>query len=132
MFAAAAAAAVLALLPPPGAVAWSVDYETASAAGHRWTERSSTGIFFDVVVEGSLTDTGPGCHALWTRITYDLFPTPPVKRAEICGGGTTPVAVRISARPTTTGSLAVCRGTQNTQSCSAWQSITAWPVRTPA
>jgi len=131
LFAAVATAAALALAPPVGAVPWSLAYETASAGGHRWVERGS-GVFPDVVVEGTLTGNGPGCHALWIRMIYDLAPAWPVKKAEVCGTQTAPVQVRFSGFPTTTGSVTVCRGTQDTQHCAAWQSITTWPVRPPA
>jgi hypothetical protein len=130
---AAVTAVVLALAPPAGAVPWSVAYETATAGGHRWTERPAGAVFPDLVVAGSLTGQGSACHALWLRVTYDLFPSAPVKRAEICGAGTTPVSFRLPGyRPTTTAAVTLCRGTQNTQNCASWHSITTWPVRTPA
>ena len=125
---AVAAGAVIALAP----VTWSSTLDGATAAGQRWTEPSSTGVFGDLVVEGTLTGGGTGCHAVWARFTYDLFPAPPARVAQVCGAATAPVSLRVSIRPTTTGSITVCRGTDNTQNCAAWQSITTWPVRTTA
>ncbi|MEE1938329.1 hypothetical protein V1L54_02695 [Streptomyces sp. TRM 70361] len=112
----------------PAAVEWSARHGTATAAGERWTESTGTGFFRVLVLDGELINTGGECYSVWTRFVYDLAPAPARKQAEICGPGTTGVEVRQSYLPTTTGSLAVCRGTTGTADCGAWQSITWWPV----
>ncbi|CAL9446606.1 hypothetical protein SUDANB106_02385 [Streptomyces sp. enrichment culture] len=109
-------------------VPWSVRHGSASASGERWVETSVAGIFHTLVIRGELTGSGSGCHSLWIRYTYDLAPAPPRKYAEVCGSDSTPVALRHQYRPTTSGYLTVCRGTDDTEDCAAWQSITWWPV----
>ncbi|MFP8943974.1 hypothetical protein ACLIYM_21400 [Streptomyces fenghuangensis] len=109
-------------------VPWSVRHGSASASGERWVETSVAGIFHTLVIRGELTGSGEGCHSLWIRYTYDLAPSPPRKYAEVCGSGTAPVALRHQYRPTTSGYLTVCRGTDDTGDCAAWQNITWWPV----
>ncbi|SEQ27426.1 hypothetical protein [Streptomyces radiopugnans] len=109
-------------------VPWSVRHGSASASGERWVETSVAGIFHTLVIRGELTGSGSGCHSLWIRYTYDLAPAPPRKYAEVCGSGSTPVALRHQYRPTTSGYLTVCRGTDDTEDCAAWQNITWWPV----
>ncbi|MGY1452580.1 hypothetical protein [Streptomyces sp. SS8] len=109
-------------------VPWSVRHGSASASGERWVETSVAGIFHTLVIRGELTGSGEGCHSLWIRYTHDLAPAPPRKYAEVCGSGTVPVALRHQYRPTTSGYLTVCRGTDDTGDCAAWQNITWWPV----
>jgi hypothetical protein len=112
-----------------GPVPWSAPYATASASGERWTER--TGPTPTLVIKGKLSNSAEGCYSLWTKFNADLVPGVPRKQAELCGPGSVPVEVRRSYSFTTTGSLTVCKGTQNTQQCGPWQSVTSWPVTKP-
>jgi hypothetical protein len=112
-----------------GPVPWSAQYATASASGERWTE--GTGPTPTLVIKGKLSNSAEGCYSLWTKFNADLVPGVPRKQAELCGPGSVPVEVRRSYSFTTTGSLTVCRGTQNTQQCGPWQSVTSWPVTKP-
>ncbi|MGW1176458.1 hypothetical protein ACWD4P_22420 [Kitasatospora sp. NPDC002543] len=111
-------------------VAWSASYGTAaSASGTRWTETSSGGFGTDLVLTGTLTNTGTGCYAVWTRYTFDFTPGPTTKQAEICGAGSVAVNARQYYKYTTTGSIAVCKGgTTSPTDCGTWQSITHWPI----
>ncbi|PJE97623.1 hypothetical protein CUT44_10795 [Streptomyces carminius] len=113
----------------PAAVEWSARHGTATATGERWIESSGTIFTRTLVLEGELINTGSECYSVWIRFTFDLAPMPAHKYAEICGPGTTGVEVRQSPHmPTTTASLAVCRGTANAADCGTWQNITWWPV----
>ncbi|MFC9752183.1 hypothetical protein [Streptomyces sp. NPDC056921] len=113
---------------PARTVAWAAAYGTASAGGERWTEPGGTGFSTDLVVLGKLSNTGEGCYSLWTRFTFDLAPGLVRKQAEVCGPGTVDVDLRQRYQLTTTGSLTVCRGTENAEDCAPWQSITSWPI----
>lgn len=112
---------------PAAAVEWSAGLETATAAGERWLEPTDDVISSDLVLEGTLTNTGSGCYAVWTRFVFDFMPGPVRKQAEICGPGTAEVNVRQVYWVTTTGGLTVCKGTENTEECAPWESITHWP-----
>lgn len=127
--AAAAATALIATATPAsaaGGVPWSTTHGTAKAEGDRRIARSSTGMP-ELQVDGKLSHTGEGCSALWVRFQFDLVPTPARKRAEVCGDGAVDVAIRMSYMPTTTGSVTICKGTENTTDCAPWTSITHWP-----
>ena len=75
----AAAGLVLALAAPASAdeeasvagVEWSSEFETAIAAGQRWTEPGSSGLTRDLVLSGTLSTTGDGCYSPWTRFVFD-------------------------------------------------------------
>ncbi|MER6614567.1 hypothetical protein [Streptomyces xantholiticus] len=130
--AAAAVGALLAVATPATAadgskpartVAWSAGHESAGAAGERWMEQPG-----DLVISGKLSNTGEGCYAVWTRFVNDFAPGPLRKQAEVCGAGTVDVHVRQAYRPTTTGRLTVCKGTEDVKDCGPWQNITSWPV----
>lgn len=130
--AAAAVGALLALAAPATAadggkpartVAWSAGHESATAAGERWIEPPG-----NLVISGKLSHTGEGCYSVWTRFVNDLAPGPLRKQAEVCGSGTVDVKVRQAYRLTTTGRLAVCKGTEDVRDCGPWQNITSWPV----
>ncbi|WP_284581839.1 hypothetical protein [Streptomyces sp. 2P-4] len=134
----AAACCILPLAAPAAAedkpargVAWSASHETATASGGRWVERPSSGGLLQVVAEGRLANTGEGCYSVWARWQFDFVPTPPRKQATVCGNDTVDVRVRQSYMPTTTGSIAVCKGTEDTRDCGSWQSLTSWPVTRP-
>lgn len=75
-------------------VEWSTDFETAAAAGQRWTEPGSSGLTRDLVLSGTLSSTGDNCCSLWTRFVSDLAPGPTRKQAQICGPGTVDVDAR--------------------------------------
>lgn len=109
-------------------VEWSTEFETAAAAGQRWTEPGSSGLTRDLVLSGTLSSTGDNCYSLWTRFVFDLAPGPTRKQAQICGPGTVDVDARQAYRPTTTGSLTICKGTENTKECAPWENITWWPI----
>ncbi|MFJ2821570.1 hypothetical protein ACIO7M_10690 [Streptomyces toxytricini] len=134
----AAACCILPLAAPAAAadekpargVAWSASHETATASGGRWVERSSTGLH-QLVAEGRLANTGEGCYSVWARFQFDFVPTPPRKQATVCGNDTVDVRVTQSYMPTTTGSIAVCKGSENARDCGPWQSLTSWPVTRP-
>ncbi|SFL33866.1 hypothetical protein [Streptomyces pini] len=123
-----AATAVPANAAAPAAVGWSVQHGTAAATGERWTEPSGGWPSSTLVIEGELTNTGAGCYSVWTRFVYDLAPGPVRKHAEICGPGSVEVDVRQSYWITTTGSITVCRGTEDTSDCGTWRSVTTWPA----
>ncbi|MEV5883663.1 hypothetical protein AB0L74_13245 [Streptomyces sp. NPDC052020] len=112
---------------PQATVPWSVSHGTATASGDRWTERGSTG-FPDLVIRGTLANSGTECYSVWFRWMYDLAPAQPRKHVSQCGTGTAPVETRLFYLPTYTGSVAVCRGTTDTSDCGPWQSVTSWPV----
>jgi hypothetical protein len=132
----AAASLVLALAAPASAseaasastVEWSSEFETAAAAGQRWTEPGSSTITRDLVLSGTLSNTGDNCYSVWTRFMFDFVPGPTRKQAQICGPGTVDVTTRQAYQPTTTGYLTVCKGTENTSQCAPWESITWWPI----
>ncbi|MEU1056168.1 hypothetical protein [Streptomyces sp. NPDC005876] len=126
----AAAAPVAADQPARAAapVPWSVSLGTAGAAGERWTEPSAYPGLPDLVISGTLTNTGTGCYAVWTRFYRDFSVGPVTKQAEICGPGSAAVAARQSYGFTTTGYVTVCRGTANTADCAPWANITWWPI----
>ncbi|MDK1473108.1 hypothetical protein QNO07_06680 [Streptomyces sp. 549] len=112
---------------PPGAVAWSAAHGSATASGHRWTEPGQV-LFRDLVMAGQLTRTGEGCSSVWVRFTFDFFPAPASKLAQVCGSGSVDIDLRQSLMPTTTGRLTVCEGTETATDCAPWQTITSWPV----
>ncbi|MFJ3932646.1 hypothetical protein [Streptomyces sp. NPDC090029] len=112
------------------AVEWSTEFETASASGQRWTEPTNNGVTRDLIVNGTLANTGDACYALWTQFVYDLAPGPMRKQAEICGPGSVPVDVRQPYMSTTTGYVMICKGTASTDECSPRESITWWPIST--
>lgn len=120
MMATATPAAAAEVAVPPSAVSWSAGYETAAAVGERWTQPRGV-LLDDLVVNGSLTNGGMGCHSVWTRFTFDLAPAVPRKQAEVCGAGSVAVAVRQSYQISTTGSIAVCRGRASVANCAPWQ-----------
>ncbi|MEU9559357.1 hypothetical protein [Streptomyces fumanus] len=109
-------------------VPWSVSLDTASAAGERWTEPTQYPSSPDLVVSGTLTNTGTGCYAVWTRFFRDFSAGPVTKRAELCGPGTAAVAARQRYDYLTTGYVTVCRGTADTSDCAPWTNITWWPI----
>ncbi|ORT59398.1 hypothetical protein [Streptomyces sp. CB03238] len=108
---------------PARTVAWSAGHGGATAAGDRWIEQSG-----NLVLSGTLSHTGEGCYSVWTRFVNDFAPGPLTKLAEVCGPGTVAITARHAYRLTTTGRLAVCRGTENVQDCGPWHTITSWPV----
>lgn len=138
--AAAAAGLVTALSTPVAAdeparadkaartVPWSASLGTASASGERWTESKRPAALPDLVLSGTLTNTGEGCYSVWTKFRFDFVQGPVRKHAEVCGPGTADVDVRQVYNYTTTGELAVCRGTEDTSDCGDWESITWWPI----
>ena len=117
--------------PTTGTVPWSARYRTATASGERWLEGNGSVASRDLVVSGTLSHAGDGCHSLWTRFTFDFVPAPARKQAEVCGRASVDVAVRQAYRATTTGYLTVCKGTKDTDACSPWQPITSWPISSP-
>jgi hypothetical protein len=113
---------------PARTVEWSVGLESATAAGERWTEPRSTGFSSDLVLSGTLSNTGQGCYSVWTKFTFDFISGPIRKHAEICGPGNVEVNVRQAYQLTTTGSLTVCKGISDTKECAPWENITWWPI----
>ncbi len=113
---------------PARTVEWSTAHATAAATGERWTEPTSTWLSRDLVLSGKLSNTGEGCYSLWTQFTFDLVPTPARKQAEVCGPGAVDVNVRQAYKPTSTGQLAVCKGTKDVKDCGPGQNITSGPV----
>lgn len=110
-------------------IEWSVTHGTATSTGERWMERETGKIFPDLVLDGQLENTGEGCSSVWIRFQFDMAPVMPVKHAEVCGAGTAEFNLRQQYMPTTTASLSVCEGTENTQDCAPWESMTRWPVK---
>ncbi|MFI6055883.1 hypothetical protein ACIBCO_38135 [Streptomyces violascens] len=139
LWATATAGALLSLVTAPAGaatlgstahtVSWSAGYGTAQADGQRWLQKTDpTNVFADLVVSGKLTNSGEGCYSVWTQFTLDLFPLPPFKHAQLCGAGTVDVDLSQSYRPTTTGTIFICKGTENPTDCGAREYITSWPI----
>ncbi|MEU9032782.1 hypothetical protein AB0D46_35815 [Streptomyces sp. NPDC048383] len=127
---AAATALITAAAPASAAgsgVPWSVTHGAAKAEGDRRLARSATGVL-QLQVDGKLSHTGEGCSSVWTRFQFDLVPMPARKQAQVCGDNTVDVTIRSSYMPTTTASVTVCKGTENTTDCARWASITHWPI----
>ncbi|MFD5479972.1 hypothetical protein [Streptomyces hawaiiensis] len=111
------------------AVEWSAGHGSSTASGMRWTEKSGSGTGSALVVEGELENTGPECYSVWIRWTRDLIPLPYTKSATQCGTGSATVGLRLDPyRPTTTGYLKVCRGTEDTRDCGEAVPLTSWPI----
>ncbi len=108
-------------------VEWSTEFETATAAGLRWIEPSGS-FSDDLVLDGTLSNTGDGCYAVWTMFIDDFAGSPASKQAEICGPGSVAVDVREDYDVTTTGYLWICKGTAATSDCAPWETITWWPI----
>ncbi|MEU5031949.1 hypothetical protein [Streptomyces milbemycinicus] len=108
-------------------VAWSATHGSATASGTRWTERVD--IHTDLVVQGELRNTGTECFSVWVQWIHDWVVTPYTKQATQCGGGVSPVNVRLSPYGlTTSGQMKVCRGTADTADCGEAISLTHWPI----
>ncbi|KUN87775.1 hypothetical protein AQJ66_09080 [Streptomyces bungoensis] len=116
---------------PANTVPWSAQYHTASASGQRWLESDGPLASPSLIVNGTLSNAGDGCYSLWTKFVFDIIPAPAHKQADVCGRKAVDVAIRQAYRLTTTGYLAVCKGTKDTTSCSPWQTITSWPIAAP-
>ncbi|MGY0056806.1 hypothetical protein ACWY4P_09605 [Streptomyces sp. LZ34] len=109
------------------AVEWSATHGSATASGTRWTERVDG--WTDLVIEGELRNTGTECTSVWVRWIHDWVVTPYTRQASQCGGGVSPVNIRLSPYGlTTTGQLKVCRGTTDTGDCGDAISVTHWPI----
>jgi len=114
--------------PSASGVEWSSQFETATAAGQRWTEPGTSAITRDLVINGTLSNTGENCYTVWTSFVFDFAPGPIRKQAQICGPGAVDFNARQAYRPTTTGYLTVCKGTEDTSECAPWENITWWPI----
>ncbi|MEU9604075.1 hypothetical protein [Streptomyces sp. NPDC048057] len=116
----------------PTTVPWAVSHGSeATASGDRWIERGSTPRSGDLVLKGTLTNTGSGCYSVWTQYIWDRVVKPPTKYTEICGPGTVNVDIReaLPAFPIYSGSVKVCKGTAYTRDCGRAESITSWPIQ---
>ncbi|MFB6876048.1 hypothetical protein [Streptomyces sp. NPDC056323] len=100
-------------VPSASGVEWSSEFETAVAAGQRWTEEGGSALTGDLVIAGTLSSSGDNCYSVWTRFVFDFAPGPIRKQAQICGPGSAEVNARQAYQPTATGYLTVCKGTED-------------------
>ncbi len=109
-------------------VKWSATHQTSAASGERWIESGSTPSSPELVLSGTLSNTGSACYSLWTRFRFDRTPGPVRKHAEICGRSRVEVKMNQAYQFITSGYVAVCEGTENPDNCGPWENITSWPV----
>jgi hypothetical protein len=124
----ASAAAVLLGATTSSAVTtypWTATHGTATAAGTRWLEKGSGGLGTNLVVQGELKNTGPGCYSLWSATINDFIPVSTRKVATQCGPGTAPVSFSVRYTYTTTSSVYVCKD-EVAQDCGPRTSMTTW------
>lgn len=110
--------------PAPATTPWSTSLETAVASGERWTESGPTPPARDIVVHGTLSNTGDGCYSVQAMYVTDLAPGPAVEQASLCGPGTATVDIQFSTwKPTTSVHLTLCKETEGSTVCAPWQRV---------
>ncbi|HEY0358999.1 MAG TPA: hypothetical protein VGD11_10475 [Mycobacteriales bacterium] len=93
-------------------------YGTATASGTSSIQPGS-GLFGDLVVRGTLSNSGSGCTSAWMEVVRDLAPGPWERVASQCSGQSAPIDHRTSWSPTYNAQIMVCRGTTDTSVCGA-------------
>ncbi|MDQ1018338.1 hypothetical protein QFZ43_004887 [Streptomyces afghaniensis] len=108
---------------------WSAAHGSSTAFGMRWIEEGTSATGAALLIRGELQNAGTECHSVWVRWTHDFVPLPYTNYVTQCGRGSAPVDLRLDPyRPTTTGYLKVCRGSEGTEDCGEAVPLTSWPI----
>jgi hypothetical protein len=113
------AAATTASAADPTQTPYTASDGTATVSGATWIIDNPIPETPDLGISGTLSNTGTGCFAVWTKATFDWSVGPTTEQVQICGAGSADFNATQYLNFAAHVWVEVCKGTANTNSCGA-------------